>query len=151
MPAWTGYITLAAAMLGAVLGVMNTWNSMSQRRLRLKVRPARAIGIGLSRDAPDFSIEVLNLSSFAVTVTEVGIIFGKSRGKSPARGAVAPYMTDGGTWPRRLEPREAVSVYLFTTSLPQDGRPLGKAYAKTACDEIVRGDSPALRQLRPSR
>lgn len=148
MPAWTGYVTLAIALLGAVLGIMNTWNSISQRRLRLKVRPAHAIGFGAGRDAPPFSIEVLNLSAFAVTITEVGIIFGQGRGKSPARGVVIPYLIDGGTWPRRLEPRESVSAYFYPASLPRNGKRLGPAYAKTACDEIVRGDSPALQQLR---
>lgn len=148
MPPWTGYITLAVALLGAVLGIMNTWNNISQRRLRLRVRPAHAFGVGVGPKGPTFGIEVINQSAFAVTIVEAGFIFGKGHGKSPARGAIVPYMIDGGSWPRRLEPREAVSLYCYPESLPRDGRPIGKAYAKTACDEIVRGDSPALAQLR---
>jgi hypothetical protein len=145
----TDFVTLAIAVLGAVLGVMNTWHSISLRRLRLKVRPAHARPIGLGHDAPTFGIEVINLSAFAVTITEVGIVFGNGRGKSPHRGAVVPYTIDQGAWPRRLEPRETVSVYFYPRELRRGYQgPLGKAYAKTACDEIVHGDSPALAQLR---
>lgn len=144
---WSSYLTLGLAVLGAVLGIMNTWNAMSQRRLQLRVRPAHAIG--LDNDMRGFCIEVINLSAFAVTINEVGIIHGQSRSKSPARSMVAqPIVIDGGSWPRRLEPREAVSVYFDANTLGRPSSGFGKAYAKTGCGEIAYGDSPALRQLR---
>jgi hypothetical protein len=67
---WKDFITLGAALLGAGLGIMNTWNSLSQRRVRLRVTPSHAIVVPFGIDM--FSIEVVNLSSFSVTVKEVG-------------------------------------------------------------------------------
>ena len=40
---WKDMTTIALAALGAGLGVMNTWNALSQRRVRLVVRPTYAI------------------------------------------------------------------------------------------------------------
>jgi hypothetical protein len=69
---WQDMVTLGLAGLGAVLGVMNTWQAMSRERLRLRVRPMQIVsGGGLS-----FGIEVVNLSSFPVTVEEVGFTLG---------------------------------------------------------------------------
>ncbi len=146
---WKDYITLALAVLGAVLGVMNTWNAMSQRRLRLKVRPSHAVAIGTGANA--FCIEVVNLSTFPVTIAEVGLLFGSSlfQGERPERMVVtSPIIIDGGSWPRRLEARQSVSVYFDPRTIGHPHKPLGKAYALTACGELVSGDSPALAQLR---
>jgi len=71
---WKDYLTIAAALLGAVLGVMNTWNAIDQRRVRLRVRPSHAITV--PDGALKFCVEVLNLSAFAVTITEVGFSLG---------------------------------------------------------------------------
>jgi hypothetical protein len=143
---WSSYLTLGLAVIGAVLGVMNTWNAISQRRLQLRVRPAHAIG---AHGVRAFSIEVINLSAFAVTINDVGFIHGASRSKIPARSAVLhPTLIDGGPWPRRLESREAVSVFFDPVDLARPSDGFGKAYARTSCGEIARGDSPALRQLR---
>lgn len=142
-------ITLSIAVVGAVLGLINTWHNLSQRKLRLRVTPSYAIGFNQGPNPPTFAIEVLNTSSFAVTITEVGFLLGKARGRLPRRGMVHPYVIDGGPWPRRLESREAVTVYCYPDSLqlsPNSG--IGKAYARTACDEITKGDSRALAQLR---
>jgi hypothetical protein len=64
--AWKDYITMGAAALGAGLGLMNTWNAMSQRRVRLRVRPAYATVVPAGAIA--FCIEVINLSTFPVTI-----------------------------------------------------------------------------------
>ena len=37
---WKDFVTLGAAVLGAALGIMNTWSSVNQRRVRLAVRQA---------------------------------------------------------------------------------------------------------------
>ncbi len=59
-----------------------------------------------------------------------------------------PQFTDGGAWPRRLEPRTSLTAYFDPRELAGTGTRLGKAYARTACREMKRGSSPALRQLR---
>ncbi|HEY4547739.1 MAG TPA: hypothetical protein VIG90_15140 [Pedomonas sp.] len=144
---WKDALTLGLAVLGAVLGVMNTWNAISQRRLRLRVRPAVATAVGTGFRA--FSIEVINLSSFAVTISEVGIVYGRARGKRPRRAALLnPSLTSGGKLPIRLEPREAFSAHFNPGDFAGKGAHLGLAYAATSCGEIAYGDSPALKQLR---
>jgi hypothetical protein len=96
-----------------------------------------------------FSIEVLNLSNFALTVTEVGFTLNGSSIKRGERAAIPmPVVIDGEPWPRRLEARESVSLYF---ERPDSSEPIGKAYARTACGEVRYGDSPALKQLRSER
>lgn len=143
---WKDVFTISAAAVGAVLGIMNTWNSMNLRRVRLRVRPAHAIVPHL-QDAM-FVIEVTNLSAFPVTVREVGFTIGSKRADNGSRAAVpVPIVPDGKPWPRRLEAREAVSLLVPVASLYGDGSILGRAYAHTACGEFRYGSSPALKQL----
>lgn len=144
---WKDIFTVGAAGVGAVLGVMNTWHSMNQRRVRLRVRPA--YGIAYPVGQPMLSIEVVNLSSFAVTVTEVGFSSGRHHpSKSERLAVVTPVLIDGKPWPRRLEPREAVSAYCDPTEVNERGDRVGRAYARTSCGEWRTGDSPALKQVR---
>lgn len=137
------FLTVSAAAVGAVLGIMNTWNAISNKRLRLYVRPSRSISVpdGIS----GLAIEVINMSSFPVTISEVGLTKGSNKINKTGRYAIVnPIIIDGKPWPRRLEPRESVSVY----SQAILGHDIGKAYAKTSCDEVRYGDSPALKQMR---
>jgi hypothetical protein len=144
---WKDYATISAAMLGAVLGVMNTWNTINQRRVRLRVRPSHAISV--PEGGLKFSVEVLNLSSFAVTIVEVGFsLAGRGARKGQRLAITEPELVDGKPWPRRLEARESVSVYCSIRPLAQHAKNLRNAYARTACGEHARGDSPALRQIR---
>ena len=141
---WAQAITLAIAVLGAVLGIINTWAKISERRVRLRVRPMSTVG---GPPGAGFSIEVTNLSAFALTISEVGFLKGRATSSSPARMLIAyPLILDGGQWPRKLEPRDQVSLYLDPQHIPHGS--IGKAYAKTLCGELAVGDSPALKQLR---
>src|ERR1051325_1952455 len=93
---WKDIITIGAASVGAVLGVMNTINAMSQQRMRVRVTPAF---ITTPQGEPmGFSIEVINLSAFPVTVAEVGFSVGGNR-RVPVQ---SPRFLDGGTFPCRL-------------------------------------------------
>lgn len=140
---WTGAITLAIAVLGAALGIINTWHSINDRRVKLRVRPLW--GLGLQQTL--FGIEVTNLSTFAVTLDDVGFLFGRPTTSTPERACfMQPILTDGGPWPRRLEPRSSVTAYTDVTHLPL-GRSFWAAYARTACGELRHARSPALRQL----
>lgn len=145
---WAQAITLAIAVLGAVLGIINTWVALARHRIRLRVRPMWTIG---GPPGAGFSIEVTNLSAFALTISEVGFVHGRAISKSPARTLIARrVLLDGGPWPRRLDSREQVSVYFDPNDVRGiDG--LGKAYAKTLCGEISVGESGALKQLRQGR
>lgn len=140
---WINIITFGIALLGAVLGILNTWVTLDQRRVRLRVRPAYAIAV--PNGETGFSIEVTNLSQFPLTVTEVGFMLpGRKRAM-----IASPVFVDGKGWPRRMEPREAVTAYFDPTDIPRaNAAHIGKAYAHTACGEFAYGTSPALKQLR---
>jgi len=133
-------------MIGAVLGIMNTWNTVNQRRVRLRVTPKHVLFIGDSR----FAIEVINLSAFPVTINEVGFeIRGEGVGKRSCAVVLHPELADGKPWPRRLEPREDVSACLNVAHFAvHRGKNIGRAYATTACDVTRYGSSAALAQLR---
>lgn len=120
-------------VLGAVLGIVNTWNTISARKVRVVVRPTFAYGIdifgGLAA-RPRVGIEVVNLSTFPVTVTEVGFALAGTKARA---NVLRPIVIDGKPWPRRLEAREAVSTYCDP---PDDPKARVKAvYASLATGE----------------
>ena len=140
---WRDFVTFGVAVLGAGLGILNTWNAISQRAVRLRVKPAYAI----THPGKNFwfSIEVVNLSTFPVTINEIGFL--SSGGRRIIIGN--PVTSNGRVLPWILEPRTAVSGYFDPATLPRSkNEPIGDAYALTACGERRRGSSPALKQLR---
>jgi hypothetical protein len=144
---WKESLTLAIALLGAVLGIMNTWNAMNDRRVRLRVKPAHAFTVPQGDHM--FSIEVVNLSTFALTISDVGFSIDDQGVDSGRRIAItAPIIIDGKPWPRRLEARESVSIYFDPGDIIRHGARIDAAYARTACGETKYGTSPAVKQLR---
>ena len=136
-------ITLAIAVLGAVLGIVNTWHNLDKTRVKLVVRPKHAIPVGATDPNLAFCIEITNLSSFAVTVSDVGVLY---YGTS-ARGALTrPVLNNGEKWPRRLEPRSSVTVYAHNPATNSTHK-IRCAYATTECGVTVRATSPALKQI----
>jgi hypothetical protein len=101
-------VTLSVAVLGAVLGIINTWHGLDKSRLKLKVTPAHAIPVGGVDPMLTFCIEVTNLSTFPVTICDVGVFY---KGTDKRWSIIHPVLIDRGPWPRRLEPRSSVSVY----------------------------------------
>lgn len=101
-------ITFAIAVLGAILGVINTWHAIDKSRVKLRVIPKHAIPVGGMDNRLTFCIEVINLSSFAVTIDEAGVFL---QGSQNRLAYTNPITNDNGSWPRRLEPRSAVTVY----------------------------------------
>ncbi len=139
----TEAVTLAIAVLGAVLGVINTWHSIDKKRVKIRVRPKDVIPFGPADPKITFCIEVTNLSEFAVTIDEAGVFYVGTN----QRGAYTqPIIIDGKPWPRRLEPRSSVTVYGHPPR-PKPGHPLKCAYARTECGVTRRGSSPAFKQL----
>lgn len=135
-------VTFAVAVLGAVLGVINTWHNLDKSRVKLRVRPAHAIPVGAADQRIELSIEISNLSAFAVSVSEAGVLYSGTRN----RGAIInPLFANGGGWPRRLEPRSSITVYSHLP--PAHGRGIKCAYARTECGVIKTGTSPALKQM----
>lgn len=140
---WKDGVTLAIAVLGAGLGVLNYWNTVSARRVRLRIKPSVAYSIDNMLQDPMIGIEVINLSTFAVTVTEVGFTLA---GTTARAVAARPVIIDGKPWPRRLESREAVTAYMEQPTRGQYMVP--SVYARLASGEHLTGKGPALNGLR---
>lgn len=139
-------VTLAIAILGAALGLINTWHVLDRSRVKLRVRPKHAVPVGTIDANLTFCIEVTNLSAFAVTIEETGVFY---KGTDSRGAYTRPILIDGGEWPRRLEPRSSVTV--FGQSPRKLGHTLKCAYASTACGVTRRGTSPAFKQLAKKR
>ena len=137
-------VTLSLASIGAVLGVLNTWRAYDRDRPRLRVIPKHAIPVGGADPRLTFCIEVINLSTFPLTVAEVGLLY---HGTKQRAAIVYPALADGGGWPRRLEARSAVTAYLSGEGLDARTHRIRCAYAKTDCGLTFEGTTPALRQL----
>jgi hypothetical protein len=71
-PPWKDMTTIALAAFGEALGVVNTWNALSQRRVRLVVRPSYAIDPNGQRPTI-LSIAVTNFSSFRMMTKQGGV------------------------------------------------------------------------------
>jgi hypothetical protein len=137
-------LTICFAAIGAVLGIINTLYNLNQRRVKLKISPSHLI-FPNSTTPLMHGIEVTNLGTFAVTIKEVGMTVSWCRPLKKRAPILTPMVLDGGRWPRRLEPRESVSLAFDPSGLTGS---FGKVYAWTACGEFRYGSSPAFRQLR---
>jgi len=136
--------TLALALVGAVLGIMNMWRSISHDKPKIKVTPRRALPFGDADPRIDFSIEAVNLGAVAVTVCELGFFHNGTSGRS---SITVPIIFDGGPWPRRLEPRTAVTVHGRSDLIDGKKHPIRCAYAMTDCGLTFKGNSGALKAI----
>jgi hypothetical protein len=136
-------VTLSVAVLGAVLGIINTWQGLDKNRVKLKVIPKGAIPVGGADPRLTFCIEVTNLSTFPVTVSDVGVFY---HGTDKRGSIVTPFLADGGSWPRRLEPRSSITVYSQRPTSTAEHK-IRCAYARTDCGTTKTGTSPALKQI----
>lgn len=144
-------ITLITAIVGAVcgitgaaLGIINTWHQLQRNRVRLKVTPQHAIAVSsLGNHQVNFCIEVVNLSEFAVVVSDVGfrLIDG-----SRATLATVQGLEQEGSLPLRLEPRTRYSKVFLLDGNTAPNAKITKAYARTTCGKEIYGTSGALRQ-----
>lgn len=139
----TEAVTFSLAVLGAVLGVINTWKALDKDRVKLRVVPKYVIPVGRVDHRLTFCIEVTNLSGFAVTIEETGVFY---KGTDKRGALLPPILIDGQPWPRRLETRTSVTVY---AQRPQSNGPhrLKCAYARTSCGVTAKGISPAFKQI----
>ena len=156
------YVTTAAAFIGMGFGLYNFLVARSSRKVKLKIIPQ---SIMLQRNdiqtgkeviisaidefnevTGEFLIDVINMSSFPVTVTHVGF---KLKVKPGNLIIVKPIIKDNGTWPRKLEHRESVSLYFPLSNLLNSHLSISikNAFAKTTCGTTCTGTSVALKKL----
>lgn len=134
-------ITIAIALLGAVLGIINTWQSLSRSRLRIRVVPKQAIPVGGAPSNINFCIEITNFSEFAVSISGAGFLHRHTDARS---AIISPVFSGGGNWPRRLEPRSSVTAYC---EVPLESHKIKTAYAETECGHLKTGSTPALKKI----
>ncbi len=135
-------ITLAIALVGAVLGVINTWHAIDKRRVKIQVRPQQVTPYRYEIQGIDFCITVTNLSDFPITIKEVGFLY---KG-TDVRSVVLPQPFEGEKMPRRLEARTETTIFGQSASIRRD-QFIESAFAKTACGTIKKGSSPYLKAL----
>jgi hypothetical protein len=156
-------LTGVAAIGGLALGIYNLIRARNADKVRLRVVPKASSYQGHDSTGRDFylhnsnkydlnhptappdtlSIDVVNIGKFSVVVDEVGLL---KRGTKQRIALVNPIIPDGGSWPRKLEPRESVMVHFETTKL-LEARDIDRvkcAYASTTCGETASGTSGAL-------
>jgi hypothetical protein len=139
----TAIIGAVCGVSGAVLGVINTRNQLARNKIRLKVTPVHAIPVGaLAGSNVNFGIEVINLSDFPVTISDVGFLL-KNKQRATLFQVIS--IDQPSKLPVRLEPRTAYEKYfnIDEAGLPKQTK---YAYAKTQCGELIIGTSGALKQ-----
>jgi hypothetical protein len=155
-------ITLVIAVLGAVLGIVNSLRLWWRDRLHVKVIPKLYAPIGgadfrwpehneaflkqYSIESPRFCIEVQNRGANPVTIETVGFL--KRRAKS-ILAINNPIIKDGGKYPRRLEPHSSFVVFTHYTPLElkkKFGAPYC-AFAETGSGLKFQGTSPVLKDV----
>ncbi len=139
-------ITIAIAVVGAVLGIINTWQVLDQRRVRLRVVPqiARMFFRG-EFGKPMGCIEVINLSAFPVRIHEIGFTI-KGDPRSNKRLVIsAPLTADQKPFARTLPARHSVTGYFDLNTI---GPEIRKAYVMTDCREVAYGKGQALKSMR---
>lgn len=145
----TSWITFAIAVLGAGLGLFNTWQAWRDRSVRLRVIPkyAEAVDHNMQRLGMHcLSIEVQNLGAYPVTIEEVGLLIGRARGDLPRRAPFpASQLLMGPSLPHRLERHDAISLVVTLGNLPRAD--FTGAYARTAAGHLRKGTSAAFKDL----
>jgi hypothetical protein len=142
----TGAITLAIALLGAVLGIINTWITVSQARPKMRVR-LLAVYSAPKIEKVGFSIEVTNLSNFPLTIREVGFSLSPWWKRDIERLLLSPFIVRGDSIPCRLEPRHQANFYFNDNLQGSSPKRITGAYAKTDCGVNFTGVTPALKEI----
>jgi len=159
-------ITILTALVGMVLGIYNFVRARSADHVKIQVIPKASSFRGTDQNGLEFylhdrdrydlnhpiappdtlSLEIINMSKFAVTVDEVGLMPSWSRRRI---ALVTPIVMDQKPWPRKLEPRESVVVRFDVTRLLSIERieSVKRAYATTVCGSTCYGSSGALHEF----
>lgn len=166
--------TIALAVLGATLGVINTWWSLYKDRVRLRVRAVwgqrvkdgtgtvgmiRSTSVQTLDDNSSgfMGIEITNLGMVTVTIDGAGVVcngfFSRRFAHRIQRRAIMGSAFNGVTFPRQLKSRESVLVWALEPSEAVDRFAAGatRVYASTACGLNIFGTSRLFRRLASGR
>jgi len=157
-------VVTIAAFVGMGLGCYNFWNEKNKEKVNIKVTPKSVLRKNLDSNANEiictsenefkienepnlFVIEIVNLSKFPIRISQVGfLVTGTEK-----RLSILPDSKLGNNfeWPKKLDVREAVTVYLPLKDIIefQDLSKICCAFAETECGHIGSGTTTALKQL----
>jgi len=138
----TAITGVAFGLLGAVLGVLNTWRSFDRDRVRVRVVPLGYIQEG---GVSGVCIEIVNLGFVPITVSQVGFtISGSDKQIIP----LDLFYGHGERLPHRLEARTAFTAYLRAGAEKHPRFATVKsAFVTTACGRRFTGRSKSLRRF----
>ncbi|MCD8493180.1 MAG: MotA/TolQ/ExbB proton channel family protein [Geovibrio sp.] len=136
----TAIIGAVVGSLGAVLGIINTFNTLNNNKVKMRVTPAHAI---IPQSNVNFCIEVLNMSSFPITICEIGFLL-----KNGKKALVSASNFSSVAIPAKLHSRESTTCYFRLVDLGFNPAFIKTAYARTSCDVMAEGTSEALKQIK---
>lgn len=132
-------ITLAIAVVGAVLGLINTWRAVNNDRVKLLVTPVSILVPQTGEQ--HLAISVVNRSTFSVTVTHIGFDLAGTANHMQ----IFPDQRFGQMVPCKLEARTSATFHLGAGAHHTNNFDLvTNAYVNTACGRKFKGSSPAL-------
>jgi hypothetical protein len=134
-------VSMALGAAGTLVTVLTYQNTIKRQKVKLTVTPAP--GKTYPQGDPCVCVEVVNLSAFPITITDIGLNRRDSSRYSYSFLGVA--LTNGQRLPHRLESREAISAVFPATVV--DINMATNAFATTSCGHRQEGDSPAWKQL----
>jgi len=156
-------IVALAAFAGMGLGFYNLWSEKQKNKVKLEVIPKSVKDKDQNSDGRQlilttsnefniedshglYSFEVINFSKFDVTVSEIGFL--NSKGNDRA-SIPTPIFYDEKKWPRKLAPRESVTLYADLSSIlkMKNVAHVNSAFAITTCKHMEKGTSESLIQL----
>ena len=152
--------TLIIASLSFVLGVYNFIHERKKEKIILKVRPKLSNIIRNENSGRSFiktydefdsnlsydylSIEVINLSKFPVTISNMGF-----QTNSAKRVIIPdPIFGDKGNLPMRIESRTSATGLCYLNIIGSEKiKMITKAFVETECGNLFYGDSKILKDI----
>ena len=133
------------AVVSLVINYLQFQRSRDRDRIRLKVVPVQIFGTGGLRGYDSVGIQVTNLSSFPVVVSEVGF---ELRDSDSRWALLDPKPMSNVKYPCELASRRS-ATFNFPHNAHRNPKmaTVTRAYARTECGNTVTGISGALKSL----
>jgi len=124
--------SVAIAFFGALFGLFAHLREVRRDKVRLRLSVGKGVKVVSGKGVTEnfLTIEVVNLSSFPVTIANMGFSDGKDFISPPPETIETPF---------RLPPREAKTIYYPRSCVPDESRVrrMKFAFAQTECGKRV--------------
>jgi len=145
------FVTVLIALTGAVLGIINTVHRIRREGVMLRVTP-KFVKVACDWAAVNLRVQVINHSSFPVTIVDVGLVFKNRKREDESIVHYPRFETD---------PEPRIPVKLKAKEIFEWDHPLGPwdtydnvnyssikhAYVKTEFGDRICGKSRKFRQM----